>query len=332
MSVALSLLPVVLFLTCLFLLDSFKLVGVGWLFGGILWGGFSALIAYYVNESVKTELSLNFELFTRYAAPVIEEILKSFMIVFLVLRKKVGFSVDAAIYGFAAGTGFALAENIVYLYYIGMDEPLILWFIRGFGTAVMHGGCSAILGILLLNMVQKKETATGGYFLGLMVAAVIHSLFNHFLLNPYLQTLMIFILLPAFFAVVFQRSTASLQGWLEIEFSNEVEILLMIRQGRFSDTKAGSFLNSLKSHFEAETMVDLYNYISLYLELSVKSKRNLMLRENGFDPVPETGLREKLAELEALRKQIGKTGQLAISPIIRINYRELWKLNQIVAK
>jgi hypothetical protein len=101
----------------------------------------------------------------------------------------------------------------------------------------------------------------------------------------------------------------------------------MIRLGKLGHTKAGAYLVSLKKHFSPEMIVDLYCYISLCLELSIKAKRNLMLKENGFPVIDEPGLQEKLTELRQIRRQIGKAGEMALQPLVRMKYREIWKLN-----
>ncbi|HKL92212.1 MAG TPA: hypothetical protein VJ871_02930 [Bacteroidales bacterium] len=98
--------------------------------------------------------------------------------------------------------------------------------------------------------------------------------------------------------LIFRRNEKQLHRWLEIEFSSEIELLQMIHKGRFSDTRAGAYLASLKTRFAPEPIVDMYCYIQLYLELSIKAKRNVLLKES------------------------------VISPLIRMNYRDLWKLNQ----
>ena len=36
-------------------------------------------------------------------------------------------------------------------------------------------------------------------------------------------------------------------------------------------------------------------------------------------------LKKKIEEMEALRKNIGKTGELAISPVLRRSTRDLWQ-------
>ena len=52
---------------------------------------------------------------SRYIAPIIEESAKAALLVALIASGRVGFLADAAVQGFAIGTGFALFENIWYL-------------------------------------------------------------------------------------------------------------------------------------------------------------------------------------------------------------------------
>ena len=52
----------------------------------------------------------------RYAAPVIEEILKGLLLWYLVRRPKFTYFVEGAVYGFAAGIGFAIFENFQYIH------------------------------------------------------------------------------------------------------------------------------------------------------------------------------------------------------------------------
>lgn len=324
-----SLFPVILFLVCLYLLDSFKLVSQKLLIICVLWGILSAGLSYLVNTALFHNFSVSQEALLRYAAPVVEEVLKALLIVLLIKMRRIGFSIDAAIYGFAIGTGFSLTENIVYIAQLGTQTDMIIWMLRGFGTAIMHGGCSALLAMIMITGVQRNRVLAVAFLPGLAAAVIIHSMFNHFLLNPFLQTALIITVLPILFMLIFRQSTNMLQDWLEIEFSSEVDMLKMIRRGAFEKTKAGQYLSSIKHHYTPEVIVDMYWYISLYLELSIKAKRNMMLKENGLPIIPEKGIKEKLIELKQLRKQIGKVGEISLQPLIRMRHRELWKLNQL---
>ena len=60
---------------------------------------------------------------------------------------RIGFLVDAAIFGFAVGTGFALAENLYYLH-LAAEAGMGTWIVRGFGTALMHGGATALFAVM----------------------------------------------------------------------------------------------------------------------------------------------------------------------------------------
>ncbi|MCK9628628.1 MAG: PrsW family intramembrane metalloprotease [Bacteroidales bacterium] len=314
MGILFSVIPVLVFLSFLFVLDSFKLVFKSFLLLSIVWGISAALFLYFIKVS------------NPVAAPLIEEVLKSVFVLYLIKRNKVGFTVDAAIYGFASGAGFALVENLVYFY--AMPEASILtWIVRGFGTAVMHGGCTAIIGMLVIFS-KSVEKRGGLYIVSAFAAAfLIHYAFNHFYINPVLQTLGIIIILSVIFVLIFRYSEKKLHNWLEMEFSTEIDLLNMINRGEMLSTRAGQYLGTLKTNFSSESILDMYCYIRLYLELSIKAKRNLMLRENDFPVIIEEDIDEKLAELKALRKSIGKVGELTLAPLMSLNYRDLWKLN-----
>lgn len=321
--------PVLLFLFCLFLLDSFKLVRTRWLLLALLWGLISAVIAFYANTGLADLFDLQQQALTRYVAPVTEELLKLSFIFLMVAQRRIGFMIDAAIYGFAVGTGFALAENFWYYLHLGEGFSVALAIVRGFGTAIMHGGVVAIAAMILLEGLQRNHHATIAGGTGTLIAILLHSAFNHLLFNPLMMTLLIILLLPLLFYAVFLYTTRQVRDWLEVAFHSEVEMLAMMRKGRFRNTRAGEYLASLKKHFAPETLVDMYWFFTLYLELSIKAKRNLLLRESGFPAMTEPGVKEKLKEMKILRKKIGKAGQMALLPLVRMSQRELWELNQL---
>ncbi|MDD2559573.1 MAG: PrsW family glutamic-type intramembrane protease [Bacteroidales bacterium] len=328
MNILISTLPVFLFLLFLFLLDSFKLVNKLWLLIAVLWGVFSAGLAYLLNTYLIEITDLDFDQYARYLAPIPEEIIKSLFVFWLILGKKAGFMIDAAIYGFAVGAGFALIENSLYLYN-ETEAGLLVAIIRGFGTAFMHGGCTALIAMILINAKHRNAYFLLNIFIAFAAAYFVHSAFNHFYIQPLLQTLGIVLFLPLVFVFIFNRNEKQLHNWLEMEFSSEMELLQAMKKGQLSQTRTGEYLAQLKSRFRGETILDMYCYIQLYLELSIRAKRNLMLKENGLPPVFEQDMSEKMNELQNIKKQIGKVGEMALAPLIRLNYRDLWKLNSL---
>jgi RsiW-degrading membrane proteinase PrsW (M82 family) len=130
--------PVLAFLAALLYLDSYKLVALRTVVVVVVLGVVAAIVSYFVNGAILSSTTIDRTTLARYVAPVVEEIAKALIVVGLVRANRVGFLVDAAILGFAAGTGFALVENLQYQR-LAPEAGVGLWIVRGFGTAIMHG-------------------------------------------------------------------------------------------------------------------------------------------------------------------------------------------------
>lgn len=324
-----GLLPVLVFLFILVYMDSYKLVGLRTVLGVIALGCLTAVAAYYLNPVVMDLLDMDFQAYARYAAPVVEEILKALVIVYLFRSSRIGFLVDAAILGFAVGAGFALLENFFYLQ-SGSGTHIGVWVVRGFGTAIMHGGVTAIFGILGQVLTERSMRINPLRFLpGLLVACVLHSIYNHFPVSPILSAVGTLLALPPILALVFKRSASRMHDWLELDFDADADLIEMINSHEFSETKIGRFLGDLTSKFEGPVVADMLCYLRLYTELALRAKGVLMMRENGLEvPVGER-TREKFQELRYLEKSIGKTGCLAMRPFLQMERKDLWQLNVI---
>lgn len=320
-------LPVCLFLASLAWLDSYKLMRLRMIFlligAGVLAGVFSFVLNRLVSHTV-SPLSL-----TRYLAPAIEETFKGLTILYLIKRKRIGFLVDAAIAGFAIGTGFALIENLYYVRVVE-DAPLILWIVRGFGTAVMHGGTQAIFAVTAKVATERKESERLYLFaIPWLLAWVIHSAFNHFVLSPILTTLLIVFTLPLLFILIFAESEKFLQSWLGRGFDLDGELIQAIRSNDFTSSRAGRYLVSLKEHFDGPVVADMLCYLRIRTELSLRAKGILLLRESGLPVKRDPEIDARLKELTYLQKSIGRTGEMALAPIISRSSRDLWEINML---
>ena len=105
--IAVSLFPVFFFLIVLIFLDSFKIVKVRSVILALVVGSIAALLSLFINTRVLTTFQFEIQIFSRYVAPIIEEILKGLFIIYLIKSKKIGFMVDAAIFGFVGFVGFS---------------------------------------------------------------------------------------------------------------------------------------------------------------------------------------------------------------------------------
>lgn len=330
MNIPVGLLPVFLFLATLVFLDSYKLVPLLSIVKTIVLGFCVALVTVAVNTFFLQQFSEP-TLYIRYCAPIVEESFKASYLIYLFKRKKIGFMVDAAIYGFAIGAGFAFVENIFYMQSLE-NSTVVIWIIRGFGTALMHGGTTAIFGIIAKNSSDRRPSESLTVFLpALGFAMVIHSFYNHFFLSPMLYTIVIVAFLPIVMILIFRRSEEVTRRWLGVGFDSDVDVLNMILTGDLSETPVGQYLHSLMNQFKPEIVADMLCLLRIYTELSIRAKGILLARESGLEVTIDPEVKEKLNEMQYLRKSIGPTGILALSPFLHTSNRDLWQLNLLEA-
>ena len=329
MEFLLGLLPVCVFLSALYLMDSYKLIPVLSLGWSLVAGCGAAVTAFLVNMILSNLTGLSFDPFSRYVAPVTEETLKAALIVRLLLTRRTGFLVDTAIHGFAIGAGFALVENTGYFLTLG-SSSMLLWIVRGFGTAMMHGAATSIAGIIGKTLTERAGSASAATVLpGVGAAIVIHSAFNHFFLTAVTTTQLIILVLPILMGLVFRRSEKSVRRWLGVGFDTDRELLEMITTGRLRETKIGEFFQTLESRFRGEVLADMVCMLRLHLELAIAAKGILLMRESGFELPPDPEWKEQLAELQYLEQSIGRTGILAVEPFLHTSRHQLAQLLRV---
>src|SRR5579863_568841 len=324
-----SVLPVLVFLFALELIDTYKLLTLGRVLRSVGVGCVVAAICYGLNTGVYAAGLVSPAIWARSGAPVIEEIAKALYVAWLLRSNRVGFMVDTAISGFAVGAGFAVLENLTYIPDLNASG-LVTSAIRGLGTAMMHGGTTAIFGTVSVNLTEIRSSRSPLVFLpGLTIAVIIHVLYNQPLLRPITSAVVILLTLPAGMAFIFWRSEAALEKWLGSKLDKDIDLLQMITSGTFSSSRAGSYLRSLENIFAPEVLGDMLCYVQLSLELSARAKGDLLRREMGFPVVPDPELPGQLRELTWLESRIGRAGKLALSPLIGQSRRDLWELQQL---
>lgn len=320
-------LPVLLLLVGLRLMDSYKLVSpraVAISFGmGVVAAGF----AFLANVAL-LRAGLDEALLRRFVAPVIEEALKAVWVVVLLRRARIGFLVDAGIHGFAIGTGFAVVENLYYASAVGRSA-MSFWLVRGLGTAVLHGGTTAILAILTQSVAERRGGAGGIWAVapGFAIAVVAHSLYNHLLWSPLLATAAILLAMPLLLFAVYERSERATRDWLGTGLDSDVERLELILSGEERHTPIGDYLESLRHRFEGPVLADMLCLLRIHLELSIRAKGMLIARAAGLDIPHDASVQANLDELRFLERSIGKTGRLALLPLLGIGRRELWQVH-----
>jgi len=324
LNVVAAFVPVTLFLLLLVLMDSFKLARPSAIAKALGWGVVAALVCDVLYGVLAPALPLSPAAFSRYVAPLTEETAKAAFVVYLIRRRRIGFPVDAAQLGFAVGTGFALVENVQYLRVLG-DAGLVLWLVRGLGTAMLHGATTAIFAMLAQTASDTRPKEIVRVFgPGWLAAVVIHSAFNHVPLPPVAMAGLLMVALPALVLYVFQRSEAVTRDWVSAGLDLDLVMLDVFSSQTFSYTKFGRYLEELRDRFPGPVVADMLCLLRVELELSVQAKAAVMVREAGVILPVHDDARHALEEVRYLRASIGRTGILALQPFGVTSHRDDW--------
>ena len=321
--------PIVLFLLGLLYLDSFKLVDLKTVILVVVAGAVMALACYYLSGPVMDFFHLDYLHYSRYLAPVLEECLKAAVMIYLFWRNRIGFMVDAAILGLAVGAGFSLFENVYYAY-VFPEANVGVWMVRGLGTAIMHGGVSAIFGVTAQGISERHARFHAlNYIPGLILAVSLHSIFNQFTQWPIPSAAATVIVLPMVLLFIFDKSEHEVHDWLIHDYESHEHLLADIRDGTFAHSEGGRFINDLAAKYSAEVVADMFNYLSVHTELVLQAEKLLLAREKG-EPLPVTDeVRYDFYNLHALEKKIGRTAMLTIWPHLKFSHQELWELHEL---
>lgn len=319
-----ALAPVMCLLGLLMLGDSFKLVPMRFVMQALAGGAVAAFAALALHLQMIDSFGVPIPLVTRLIAPVVEEVLKLGFVIFAVRFRKVGFPVDAAIVGFAVGTGFALVENSYYL--MASESPgVLMWLIRGFGAAILHGTATAVAAIIAQELAARRHGQGLSVFVpGALVAIAIHGLYNQFVLPPLVATLLLLIVLPPVLLGIFTRSERATREWMSAGLDLDVELLKLVLSDNFGQTRLGAYLTELRSRFPGPVVADMFCLMRVELELGIRAKGMLMARDAGLEVPLDDEVHAALAEVRYLEKAIGPTGMLALTPLQVSSERDAW--------
>ena len=137
----------------------------------------SAVFAAEVNGMLGYLIPLDMFDFTIRVTPVTEEIIKAIPVLFF--AKEISDKKETLItVSLAVGIGFAIMEN-TYILTQNIEDVSLLWSImRGFGTGIMHGMCTFLVGTGFAFANKNKKIFIVGTFALLSLAITYHSVFN----------------------------------------------------------------------------------------------------------------------------------------------------------
>ena len=137
----------------------------------------AAVFASEVNGILTYLIPLDVFDFTVRVTPITEEFIKAIPVLFF--AKEISDKKETLItVSLAVGIGFAIMEN-TYILTQNVGYVSLLWAImRGFGTGIMHGMCTFLVGTGFTFANKNKKLFVVGTFALLSLAITYHSVFN----------------------------------------------------------------------------------------------------------------------------------------------------------
>lgn len=140
-------------------------------------GIFISVFVSEVNGLLYRLLSMPMLDFTLKITPVTEEIVKALPVLFYAVtlsdKRETLFTISMA-----TGIGFAVLENAFVLMQNADHFSMLSAVIRGFGTGLMHGMCTLLVGFGISFVHKKKKLFGPGTFALLSLAITYHAIFN----------------------------------------------------------------------------------------------------------------------------------------------------------
>lgn len=315
----------------LILLRRFDLYQTGQFRLNILTVGFG-IIAYYfaaqINPAVVNAGWANWDQVIRVVAPIVEEVLKSLILIYIVTRADFNFVVDGALYGFGVGIGFAIIENVEYVNR-NPEAAVLIAVARVFSTNLIHATGSGLIGTALAN--RRGDKSVRAWLIiavGYVFSIVFHGLFNSMVSDG---TAIVFAIAYGIVGIgliyfVIRRGMTVQKQWVS-------EKLTIADRASKEDTRAVANIESLdetliplRKRFGDEKAELVKELISIQAEIGIKRK----LLESDSQEKRKTEVNEIIEKLveqtNTLRNQIGSYCMMMVREVYLGQDIQAWNL------
>ena len=338
LKIAIALVPALLLLALFDRFEAFNLVRFRKFLVLLAVGGVLAGVSYFANDALMAALSLDFADYSMFVAPLVEELLKASPIIYLFARNQIGFKIDAAIIGFTVGAGFSVAEN-AYQLYLFSSADIGLWLVRGLGTAVMHGGATALFAVVSHELTDEQAEAKATQYRfkpwlfvpGLAAAAVLHAGFNMFADHPLQLMFLAFTIVPLSLFAVLSIGEGAARRWMLADNEVHESLLADIKDGDFAASEIGQAVIAIADKFNEGLRQEVFDYIALHTELVLRAERLLLARAEGNCTEPGEEDRARFEQMKLLEANIGKAGLRALRPLLHFSRNDLWEMHLLAA-
>ncbi|GJQ36450.1 MAG: hypothetical protein JETCAE01_24600 [Anaerolineaceae bacterium] len=287
------------------------------------------LFAFWINRSIIDAGLATRTQIIRVVAPVAEEILKSAILIYLVTRANFNYVVDGALYGFGAGVGFALIENVEYV--TGRPElALMIAVARVFSTNLVHATGSGVIGTALAYSRGQRGKARGAAVIlgGYALAILFHALFNT-MVNA--GTFLAFaigygVVGMALIWYIIKRGMDVQKVWVAEKLGMGDRVTQEETRVVSNIEMVNEVLKPIEARFGAEKTSLVRNLIYKQAEIGIKRKLIETAQSEARRHEIEAIIQELVKDINDIRKQIGAYCMMMVREVYLGQDLQIWNL------
>jgi RsiW-degrading membrane proteinase PrsW (M82 family) len=294
-----------------------------------VWGIVAYLLAARINPALIDYGVFSRDAVLKFIGPVIEETLKGLILVYLIRNPDFKYFLDGAIYGFAAGIGFAIFENFEYV--LGHQSiALQLAISRVLSTNLIHATGSALIGIALgLARFNRSRIYRAVYLLGGVILAIsIHSGFNN-MVNDGVALLFAFAAGLAGAGIITTVAILGLKdekAWVHENIGltpgvTSGEAAVVQRLG-----DVDTLLTPLADRFGADKASQIERFLFTQAQIAIQGKMLEKMQDERMRAAITVQLKELDQKMNEARKSVGVYCMLYLRNIFPANDGQLWDI------
>ncbi len=317
----------IIFLYIIWTLEIYA-VSQSWIIlGAVIWGIFAFEIAFNVQSAFIRDELLTFKQITLINAPIFEEILKSTLILALIWFTVLRYAADGAAYGFAIGTGFAIAENIHYVT-DNPDASLAIASSRVLSVSLVHAFTTGLIGTIAgsswyFPIRSRFNRILGGF----TIAVLMHASFNQIAyrgegISLVVTAIIIGLSSTAIIIYLMQHALATESASISRELSGKLS------QGEIAATlhpqDVAQLLVQHRNELGEERVQLIQQYITLQAQRGILSKTQMLNRSPKLDTMLNRQLTKIDQQVNALRTAMGLYTWVWLRSVVPSEESEIW--------
>lgn len=295
------------------------------------WGGIAYLLAARINPFLLARGWVGYLDMVRYTAPVLEEALKALVLIWLVRRPSFTYFVDGAIYGFAAGIGFAILENFEYVL-ASPGAELLQAVSRVISTNLIHATGSAVIGIALgLARFERRPRKAATLGIGVLGAILLHVGYNNLVTRVGGMIVLLYAAAAGLggaglIAWAIRRGLREEEAWIQSTLGSDAQISVQEKRALTQEALGERrFLAPVAARFGPEKAARIGRLLETQARLGVLRMTAQKLSDEAMRQATRAQVERLEREMLALRAEIGMYAMLYLRGTYLRPGSDLWR-------